>query len=451
MTSQNWDWIFIALGWTLAGLGVLLALWALFWDRSRGRRRCPKCWYSMEGAAQAKDGGLTCPECGKEIKVASHLCKTRRRWRVVALAGLLIWGATVSYRFNWPGREGVMAAVPTTALVLFVSDYTARDAVTRSLLERLWREPIAPWDKWFGLRREAATMPEDWSAAVKHRSKWPVGVPVRIEIDAPLWLYSMFTGRNTTMWLKGDAENVASVYHLPPQVMCGFGSSSPPDWLDLPAPTLGENRYKFVIESRAEGKLLAQREVEIVIEGVPTIEEVIQPFTGTVMPLKSMLQWSVWPAGWEEDWTLVVGVDDWFAFYSESYSTNYTVTLKANGQTIATDHSGDFISSPIFRLVLENKGLADVVDFENDILFLDGLTVEVTPHLEGAIRDLRFDAYWPGGFEVPLRSLPYAGHDGLDTVLFLIQANAIPLDLLSTQATQTEWLSKNAVKQSVPK
>jgi hypothetical protein len=39
--------------WVLAGLllvgGGWLFAWALFWDRSRGRRRCPKCWYDLRG------------------------------------------------------------------------------------------------------------------------------------------------------------------------------------------------------------------------------------------------------------------------------------------------------------------------------------------------------------------------------------------------------------------
>src|SRR5262245_16943278 len=43
-----------------AALGVL-ALWVgLFTDPSRGRRRCPACWYDMSGT-----DGMTCSECGR--------------------------------------------------------------------------------------------------------------------------------------------------------------------------------------------------------------------------------------------------------------------------------------------------------------------------------------------------------------------------------------------------
>ena len=40
----------LTIGWGLIALGALLILRALFADRSRGRRRCPRCWYSMDGA-----------------------------------------------------------------------------------------------------------------------------------------------------------------------------------------------------------------------------------------------------------------------------------------------------------------------------------------------------------------------------------------------------------------
>src|SRR5436853_2306048 len=67
-----------------AGLAAAVVLyWALFHDRARGRRRCPKCWYSLEG------GGLKCPECGRESTSERSLLKTRRKWRR-GLAGLLI-------------------------------------------------------------------------------------------------------------------------------------------------------------------------------------------------------------------------------------------------------------------------------------------------------------------------------------------------------------------------
>jgi len=120
MAANNWDWVFHTLGWTLAGLGLLLALWALFWDRSRGRKRCPKCWYSMVGAVESEGGSLTCPECGRNLNNRKTLLRTRRRWRQALLAILICMLGYGSHLTSAVNRYGWIAAVPTTVLVLTV-------------------------------------------------------------------------------------------------------------------------------------------------------------------------------------------------------------------------------------------------------------------------------------------------------------------------------------------
>ena len=82
--AANLDWLFCVAGWTLGALGAALLLWALFRDRSRGRRRCPRCWYDMAGVP-----GLRCPECGAEQRSERRLFRTRRRWKSAAAAVLL--------------------------------------------------------------------------------------------------------------------------------------------------------------------------------------------------------------------------------------------------------------------------------------------------------------------------------------------------------------------------
>ena len=137
MAVQNWDWVFHTLGWTLAGLGLLLGLRALFWDRSRGRKRCPKCWYSMEGAVKDDGGKYTCPECGQSIVKDRKLHNTRRRWRWSVVAGLLITmgltgivGATLQ-RDGWD-------ALPTRVLIealAFRGDKSLRDTLDSRLVD----------------------------------------------------------------------------------------------------------------------------------------------------------------------------------------------------------------------------------------------------------------------------------------------------------------------------
>lgn len=106
------DWLYHALGWVLAAAGVAWLLWSLFGDRSRGRKRCPKCWYSMEGAP-----GLTCPECGRQARSERALFRTRRhRWR--ATLSLPLLGAAL-FAASWPAIQsgGWIAPIPTRVLL----------------------------------------------------------------------------------------------------------------------------------------------------------------------------------------------------------------------------------------------------------------------------------------------------------------------------------------------
>lgn len=74
--------------YSIAGLSALLMLglatWAMIGDRAKGRRRCPRCFYSMDGAS-----GLLCPECGRTARSEAHLLKTRRHWwRAIAIVAV---------------------------------------------------------------------------------------------------------------------------------------------------------------------------------------------------------------------------------------------------------------------------------------------------------------------------------------------------------------------------
>lgn len=105
------DLFFWTAGVALGVIGATLMNWALFADRSFGRRRCPKCWYDMRSIE-----GLRCPECGHVAK-KNKLFKTRRRWSwaftslaVFALAGFLAIQPKVK-------RDGWGSVVPATILI----------------------------------------------------------------------------------------------------------------------------------------------------------------------------------------------------------------------------------------------------------------------------------------------------------------------------------------------
>ena len=91
--------------WCLVALALLL--WGLLGDRSRGRPRCPKCWYDLRGAVGGADpttGGerppsarraaaampITCPECGCAVRTRRGLYRNRRRWRAIVISVILL-------------------------------------------------------------------------------------------------------------------------------------------------------------------------------------------------------------------------------------------------------------------------------------------------------------------------------------------------------------------------
>ena len=59
----------------------------LWRDRSKGRPRCPKCWYDMRGTLPR----LECPECGNDAGEEQHLYADRiRRWPLALGCALLV-------------------------------------------------------------------------------------------------------------------------------------------------------------------------------------------------------------------------------------------------------------------------------------------------------------------------------------------------------------------------
>lgn len=98
---------------TLAA-GAALIAWGLLGDRSRGRRRCPRCWYDLDAVP-----GATCPECGRAARNEREFHRTRRRWKL-AILGLAVMAAGLAIAAVPAIRAGTwVRSVPTTALVWF--------------------------------------------------------------------------------------------------------------------------------------------------------------------------------------------------------------------------------------------------------------------------------------------------------------------------------------------
>lgn len=102
----------IAVGLSLFAL--MLIVWASIGDRARGRLRCPRCWYDMEGIDTPQ-----CPECGKAIKNPKNLRKARRTNWPFVLASVCIGVAVYGFANNQRvGETDRLALVPTWVLMM---------------------------------------------------------------------------------------------------------------------------------------------------------------------------------------------------------------------------------------------------------------------------------------------------------------------------------------------
>lgn len=144
----------------VAVFAVVLGVWAWRGDRSRGRRRCPKCWYDMSGSK------LVCPECGHDAKVVKRLYRPRRRKRgLIGAAALLVlaYGVWIAPRVR---EGGPVAAVPTWVLIAGLPWWpdwlTIED---RGNYEEDWTlSGRFLYDRMWGI--------EEW--ALRHRARWAI-------------------------------------------------------------------------------------------------------------------------------------------------------------------------------------------------------------------------------------------------------------------------------------
>ncbi len=131
----------------IVGSGIIAAsAWVLLrfarGDRSRGRRRCPKCWYELGISIES----LRCPECGFAARDEAMLLRTRRRLRTVVLAVLLLLPgvgillAPRVYRDGWPA---VVPGPVLSTLVPYVGKDVARRAVDE--LHARSKDDLAAW------------------------------------------------------------------------------------------------------------------------------------------------------------------------------------------------------------------------------------------------------------------------------------------------------------------
>ncbi|MEO1007584.1 MAG: hypothetical protein AAFX79_03385 [Planctomycetota bacterium] len=146
------DLVFAVGVWALLATAAVLLAWATLWDRPRGRRRCPKCWYELVGIT-ASEGGTACPECGRVTRRDRALRKTRRHWWSAALACVLLVGSYASWAYPIVRDHGWWRIAPDLVLVAmlpwmdeFTEGYSTSDVVGNDMWHEVLERRYGRWD-----------------------------------------------------------------------------------------------------------------------------------------------------------------------------------------------------------------------------------------------------------------------------------------------------------------
>ena len=235
---------------------IYLAWWALFSDRHKGRRRCPKCWYDMCGTP-----GMTCNECGHTVHFEKQLTKRRRR-PLFALLSFVSCVAIAGYISESLVDQGWLNLAPTKALILslpFTMDIngsTYKELVRRmqadELSDREWRMVMkrcaeGDWerrplsDAWLqsyaqviaawrgalesGSKAEEPLLDLEPVVNITTRDSWPADVSPRLEVTLQDWWPSgmetrvraqpRIEGEPATTFYKTNAFFRQPAYQLP--------------------------------------------------------------------------------------------------------------------------------------------------------------------------------------------------------------------------------------------
>jgi len=150
----DWSWLLAALGVIVADSVFVFIAWrALFSDKSKGRRRCPRCWYDLSYSP-----GMSCAECGFAAAHEKQLYCTRRRYGAAILAIILAAGVSLFATYHTT-QQGVAGMVPTRVL-LWSLPVLSPDGDLYAELMRRTRSGAFTDDQWNALFERCAT--GDW-------------------------------------------------------------------------------------------------------------------------------------------------------------------------------------------------------------------------------------------------------------------------------------------------
>ncbi len=283
--SFQLSWLWLIGAGVLALGGSALTAWALFSDRSRGRKRCPKCWYDMSATA-----GLKCPECGREARGEQRLFRTRRRWRWVVVGVGLVVGAWPVLKAPEMMKHGWMVLIPTDVLLRIAPiDQAAFGAEKNNLSPAGWEwTSVAPRGKMLAelmrrvygsdplsarqwrhfLNRYFHRYPAALGQVIRTRPAWPRDIPVAVRVN--------WSGLFPSMGTVNDADVRATV---------GIAGYEPArtirrgETARIEAPPINASTFSVAIRVEWRGELIWEG-VGPVIQVVDRIDQIARGYDG---------------------------------------------------------------------------------------------------------------------------------------------------------------------------
>lgn len=174
-------------------IGLALSVWAIFGDRlaflrKERRRRCPRCWYVMEGVPS-----LTCPECGNTARTERKLLCFRRRWDKAALGITIVVLGVASLFFGYVSSITWIPITPSFILVRLVEDPTPPNPRTSSRTQEQLAILTEVWERYaageLSLKNRRVLSKKQFGdgrnpVTITAPQRWPVGVPISVTVVA---------------------------------------------------------------------------------------------------------------------------------------------------------------------------------------------------------------------------------------------------------------------------
>lgn len=321
------DWLLYGAAIAAVALALPLLYFSLLHDRSRGRARCPRCWYDM-GALIDPSGSTplrvaTCPECGHAPRRVRDFYRTRRR-RIPALLALLLLLASPGMAL-WPPirANGFWPTMPTTVLIAAESivGIDTWPALSRARATRLYSGRHSQW-QWSVLLAR--------SSYLRIRTRWPDGFQVRVPSEIHFFLP-----------LDGDDQEISitPLHTLPEPESAAHRSAREqtlthePVWMDDTVPIDPGPRRIAVFRARIYGTARDQPlytfDIEVPLDIRGGIDDVMQrawelgdsPTQCRLLQLSSSGRWAV-------------AVSSWSRF--AAYPLTQRLTILRNDRVVAT-------------------------------------------------------------------------------------------------------------------